>query len=65
VCADASSFKTLAAGDNEPMVTLGLILLLIGLIFGPSLLTTIGLILLVVGLILNVVPMGGERRRVW
>jgi hypothetical protein len=47
------------------MVTLGLILLLIGLIFGPSLLTTIGLILLVVGLILNVVPMGGERRRVW
>ena len=47
------------------MIVLGLILLLIGLLVGPSILTTIGVILLVVGLILNLVPMGGTRRRVY
>ncbi len=47
------------------MVVLGLILLLIGLLVGPGILTTIGLILLVVGLIVNLVPMGGTRRRVY
>ena len=47
------------------MVVLGLILLLIGLLVGPAILTTIGLILLVVGLILNFVPVGGSRRRVF
>ncbi|MFC6320148.1 hypothetical protein ACFP3Q_08385 [Nocardioides sp. GCM10027113] len=47
------------------MVVLGLILLIIGLLGGPSILTTIGLILLVVGLILNFVPIGGSSRRVW
>ncbi len=47
------------------MVILGLILLIIGLIAGIGILTTIGAILLVVGLILNLVPMGGTRRRVW
>jgi hypothetical protein len=47
------------------MIILGLVLLLIGLLVGPSILTTIGIILLVVGLILNVVPMGGTRRRVY
>ncbi len=47
------------------MVVLGLILLLIGLLVGPPILTTIGLILLVVGLILNFVPVGGSRRRVF
>ncbi|MEO6712028.1 MAG: hypothetical protein ABIM89_01205 [Mycobacteriales bacterium] len=45
------------------MVVLGLILLLIGILAGPSILTTIGIILIVVGLILNFVPMGGTRRR--
>jgi hypothetical protein len=45
------------------MVVLGLILLLIGLLIGPPVLWTIGLILLVVGLVLNVVPVGGTRRR--
>ena len=45
------------------MVVLGIILLLIGLLVGPSILTTIGLILLVVGLVLNFVPVGGTRRR--
>jgi hypothetical protein len=47
------------------MVVLGLILLVIGLVAKMSLLTTIGLILLVVGLILNLVPVGGSRRRVF
>ncbi|CAM3925041.1 MULTISPECIES: hypothetical protein [Nocardioides] len=47
------------------MVVLGLILLIIGLIAKISILTTIGAILLVVGLVLNLVPMGGNTRRVW
>ncbi len=47
------------------MVILGLILLIIGLVAGIGILTTIGAILLVVGLVLNLVPMGGTRRRVF
>lgn len=47
------------------MIVLGLVLLLLGLLVGPSILTTIGLILLVVGLVLNLVPLGGTRRRVY
>ena len=47
------------------MIVLGLVLLLIGLLVGPPILTTIGIVLLVVGLIVNLVPMGGTRRRVW
>ena len=47
------------------MVVLGLILLIIGLVAGISILTILGLILLVVGLILNLVPIGGTRRRVF
>ena len=47
------------------MIVLGLVLLLIGLLVGPSILTTIGIVLVVVGLILNLVPMGGTRRRVF
>ena len=47
------------------MIVLGLILLLIGLLVGPPILTTIGVVLLVVGLIVNLVPMGGPRRRVY
>lgn len=47
------------------MIVLGLILLLIGLLVGPPVLTTVGLILLLVGLVLNFVPIGGSSRRVW
>ena len=47
------------------MVILGLVLLLIGLFADISILTTIGIILLVVGIILNLVPIGGSRRRVF
>ena len=47
------------------MVTLGLVLLIIGLVIGMPVLTTIGIILIVVGLIVNLVPMGGSTRRIW
>lgn len=47
------------------MVILGLVLLLIGLLASIPVLTTIGIILLIVGLILNLVPIGGSRRRVF
>lgn len=47
------------------MIVLGLILLIIGLVTTLNVLTTIGLILIVVGLVLNLVPIGGTRRRVY
>ncbi len=47
------------------MVALGIILLIIGLVAGIGVLTTIGLILLLVGIVMNLVPIGGTRRRVW
>ena len=45
------------------MVILGLILLIIGLLASIPILWVIGLILIVVGLVLNLVPLGGTRRR--
>jgi hypothetical protein len=45
------------------MVILGLILLIIGLIAKIGILWIIGLVLLVVGLVVNLVPIGGTRRR--
>lgn len=48
------------------MITLGVILLLVGLLLDvPSIIITIGIILIIVGLILNLVPIGGTRRRVF
>ena len=48
------------------MIVLGVILLLLGLLgIGPSILTTIGIGLIVVGLLLNLVEIGGTRRRVY
>lgn len=47
------------------MIILGIILLILGLVLPQSILTTIGIILIVVGLILNLVPIGGTRRRVF
>jgi hypothetical protein len=47
------------------MIVLGLILLIIGLVASIGILTTIGAILLIVGLVLNLVPIGGSRRRVY
>jgi hypothetical protein len=48
---------------EAPMVILGIILVIIGLIASIGILTIIGVILLVVGLVLNLVPVGGVRRR--
>jgi hypothetical protein len=45
------------------MVILGLVLLIIGLLAKIGILWVIGLVLIVVGLILNLVPVGGTRRR--
>ena len=48
------------------MIALGLVLIIVNLLLGgPPVLTTIGVILLVVGIVLNLVPIAGERRRVW
>ena len=45
------------------MIVLGIVLLLLGLLIGPPVLTTIGVVLIIVGLVLNLVPIGGTRRR--
>jgi hypothetical protein len=45
------------------VVILGIILLIIGLIAGLSILVWLGVLLVVVGLVLNLVPIGGTRRR--
>jgi hypothetical protein len=47
------------------MIVLGLILLIIGLIASISILTILGAILIIVGLVVNLVPIGGTRRRVF
>jgi len=47
------------------MIVLGLILLLLGIFLPQSLLLTIGIVLIIVGLVLNLVPIGGSRRRVF
>lgn len=47
------------------MIILGVVLLLIGLLADIPILTTIGAILAIVGLVLNLVPIGGTRRRVF
>ncbi|MFC7503105.1 hypothetical protein ACOACQ_19205 [Nocardioides sp. CPCC 206347] len=44
------------------MVTLGVILLIIGLVASIPILTTVGAILIVAGLVLNLVPINGNRR---
>jgi hypothetical protein len=45
------------------MVVLGLVLLIIGLVAKIGILWVLGIILLVLGLVLNLVPIGGSRRR--
>ncbi len=48
------------------MITLGVILIIIGLLVKSlSILWTIGIALVIIGLILNLIPIGGSRRRVW
>jgi uncharacterized membrane protein len=50
---------------RSTMIVLGLILLIIGLIASISILTILGLVLIIVGLVVNLVPIGGTRRRVY
>lgn len=58
--------QTPAQREGAPLITLGVILLLVGLLLDvPAIITTIGIILIVVGLVLNLVPIGGSRRRVF
>jgi hypothetical protein len=53
-----------STGRRSFMVILGVILIILGLVVASlHVLLIIGVILLVVGLILNLVPMGGTRRR--
>jgi hypothetical protein len=48
------------------MVVLGVVLLIIGLLVASlKVLITIGIILLVIGLVVNLIPIGGTRRRVY
>lgn len=48
------------------MITLGVILAIIGIVVSSvSWLLWVGIVLIVVGLILNLVPIGGSRRRVF
>ncbi len=48
------------------MIVLGIILIVLGLLINSlHVLLWIGIALLVVGLVLNLVPIGGTRRRVY
>jgi hypothetical protein len=53
---------------TPPVIVLGIILLIIGLVAGISILTTIGIILIVVGLILTLLGATGRAiggRKTW
>lgn len=48
------------------MIVLGIILILLGLfVASVKFLLWLGIVLLIVGLVLNLVPIGGPRRRVF
>ncbi len=48
------------------MVVLGIILLLLGLLVASlHVLLWIGIVLLVIGAVVNLVPIGGSRRRIY
>lgn len=48
------------------MVILGVILLIVGLLVASlKVLITIGIVLIVIGLIVNLIPIGGSRRRIY
>jgi hypothetical protein len=56
--------RTERASQREVVVViLGIVLLIIGLIASLSILVWLGVLLVVVGLVLNLVPIGGTRRR--
>ena len=45
------------------MILLGVVLLILGLVFGISVLFWVGLALAIIGLVVNFVPIGGTTRR--
>lgn len=48
------------------MIILGIVLILLGLLIASvKFLLWIGIVLLIIGLVLNLVPIGGSRRRVF
>jgi Family of unknown function (DUF6131) len=61
--------EPVAAGHNETMILLGLILLLLGLVLGIGILYTIGIVLIIVGAVLwllgSMDRAVGGRRHYW
>lgn len=48
------------------MIVLGIILIVLALLVASiKFLLWVGIVLLVIGLVINLVPIGGSRRRVW
>ncbi|MGN6415005.1 hypothetical protein [Flexivirga sp.] len=48
------------------MIVLGIVLIILGLLVASlKVLLWIGIVLLIVGLVLNLIPIGGSRRRVY
>ena len=66
ICQARLSAHRRCGGTVRSMVILGIILLIIGLLVASlHVLFVIGIILLIVGLVLNLVPIGGSKRRVF
>jgi membrane protein implicated in regulation of membrane protease activity len=61
--------EPVAAGQNRGMILLGLILLILGLLFGIGILYTIGIVLIIVGAVLwllgSMNRAVGGRRHYW
>ncbi len=60
-----SGWRGWPEGNSEDMITLGVVLMLLGLVLGIPILWTVGIILLVVGLVLMLLgrtgrPVGGH-----
>ncbi|MEO8749983.1 hypothetical protein V3G39_00490 [Dermatophilaceae bacterium Sec6.4] len=48
------------------MIVLGIILIVLALLVASvKFLLWVGIVLLVIGVVINLVPIGGSRRRVW
>lgn len=47
------------------MIVLGVLLLVLGLLLGPSILTTLGIVLIVVGAVLTLLSVGGPVNGRW
>jgi len=55
-----------SSGKEDPVIILGIILIIVGLLVASlKFLLWVGIVLLVVGLVLNFVSIGGRRRRIF